>query len=88
MAFNKKITEERFNEIIDKLYSFNWSPKFNNAEDLKGNLEWYEANIPNIVSVDNKTAWSFMPKGMKEYLKSLPEFNEKIFDKITGDINE
>ena len=88
MAFNKKITEERFNEIIDKLCSFNWYPKFNNAEELKGNLEWYEANIPNIVSVDNKTAWSFMPEDMKSYIKSLPEFNEKIFNKIIGDLED
>jgi len=36
------------------------------------------------VSVPNEVAWSFMPKEMLEYLKSLPEFNQKIFDKITG----
>lgn len=86
MAFNKKITVERFNEIYNKLNSFDWYPKFNNAEELKGNLEWYETNIPAIVRVDNKTAWSFMPKEMLDYIKSLPEFNQKIFDKITGDI--
>ena len=86
MAFNKKITEARFNEIMDKLYSFGWYPKFNNAEELKGNLEWYETNIPAIVKVDNKTAWSFMPKEMLEYIKNLPEYNEKIFEKITGDV--
>ena len=85
MAFNKKITEERFNEIFGKLNKFGWYPKFNNAEQLKGNLEWYETNIPAIVSVDNKTAWSFMPKEMLDYIKSLPEFNEKIFNKIIGD---
>ena len=86
MAFNKKITEDRFNEIFNKLNQFNWYPKFNNAYDLKGNLEWYETNIPAIVKVDNKTAWSFMPKEMLEYIKSLPEYDEKIFNKITGDI--
>lgn len=86
MAFNKKITEERFNEIYGQLYLFGWYPKFNNSEELKGNLEWYETNIPAIVRVDNKRAWSFMPKGMKKYIQSLPEYNEKLFNKITGDI--
>ena len=84
MAFNKRITEERFNEIYAELIKFNWYPKFNNAEQLKGDLEWYETNIPAIVSVDNKTAWSSMPKKMLEYIKSLPEYDEKIFNKITG----
>lgn len=86
MAFNKKITEKRFNEIYEKLWSFGWSPKFNNSEELKGNLEWYETNIPAIVEVDNKRAWSFMPEEMKKYIQSLSEYNERIFNKITGDI--
>ena len=85
MAFNKRITEKRFNEIFTRLNSFDWYPKFNNAEQLKGNLEWYETNIPAIESVDNKTAWSSMPEEMLNYIKSLPEYNEKIFNKITGD---
>ena len=85
MAFNKRITEERFDEIYETLNSFEWYPKFNNAEQLKGKLEWYETNIPAIVSVDNKTAWGSMPEGMLNYIKSLPEYNEKIFNKITGD---
>ena len=84
MAFNKRITEERFDEIFDELNSFGWYPKFNNAEQLKGDLEWYETNIPAIVSVNNKTAWSSMPKKMLKYIKSLPEYDEKIFNKITG----
>ena len=84
MAFNKRITEERFNEIYAELNSFGWYPKFNNAEQLKGDLEWYETNIPAIVSVNNKTEWSSMPKKMLKYIKSLPEYDEKIFNKITG----
>ena len=84
MAFNKRITEERFDEIYETLNSFGWSPKFNNVEQLKGKLEWYETNIPAIESVDNKTAWSSMPEEMLKYIKSLPEYDEKIFNKITG----
>lgn len=84
MAFNKKISEERFNEIYSKIREYNWYPKFNNAEKLKDNLEWYEINMPEIVGVNNKIAWSEMPKDMLEYIKSLPEYNEKIFNKIIG----
>ena len=84
MAFNKRITEKRFDEIFAELNSFGWYPKFNNAEQLKGKLEWHETNIPAIESVDNKTAWSSMPKKMLKYIKSLPEYDEKIFNKITG----
>ena len=84
MAFNKRITKERFDEIFTKLNSFGWSPKFNNAEQLKGDLEWHETNIPAIEGVDNKTAWSSMPEKMLKYIKSLPEYDEKIFNKITG----
>ena len=84
MAFNKRITEERFAEIFATLKSFEWYPKFNNAEQRKGELEWYETNIPAIESVDNKTAWSSMPEEMLKYIKSLSEYDEKIFNKITG----
>ena len=83
MIFNKKVSEERFNEVKRKIDSFCWYPKFNNAEELKGNLEWYETNIPAIVNVEPKKAWSFMPKEMLDYIKSLPEYSEKIFKKIT-----
>ena len=88
MVFNEKVTESRFNEIMNNIRRFRWSPKFNNAEELKGNLAWYETNIPAIVRVDNKTAWSFMPEDMKSYIQSLPEYNAEIFEKIIGDIEE
>ena len=73
---------------MSKIETFCWCPKFNNAEELKGNREWYETNIPDIVSVPNEVAWSFMPKDMKEYLQSLPEYSEKVFKKVTGNIDE
>lgn len=86
MLFNKKCGEKRYKEVYSQLLSFKWAPKFNNAEELKKNLEWYETYIPDIVSVPNEIAWSFMPKEMLEYIKSLPEFNEKVFEKVTGKI--
>ena len=83
-AFNKPITEDRFNELFYQLNNFGWYPKFNNAEQLKGDLQWYETNIPAIVAVDNATAWSFMPKKMLDYIMALPEFDAEIFYNITG----
>ncbi len=85
LAFNKPITEERFEEIKERLNSFEWYPVFNNAYQLKDDLEWYETNIPAIVSVDNKTAWSFMPQEMREWIQNLPEYDEEIFDQIIGE---
>ena len=64
---------------------FNWTPKFDNFYELKGNKEWWTLCFPMLMTVDNKTAWSKMPKEMEEYIKSLPEFNEKIYNAITGD---
>ena len=86
--FNKSITVERYEEVWCEILSFNWYPKFNNAEELKGNLAWYETNIPAIVRVPNEVAWSFMPKEMKKYLQSLPEYDEEVFKKVTGKIDE
>ena len=60
--FNKRTTEARYEVVLCKILSFNWYPKFNNAEELKGNREWYETNIPAIVRVPYEVAWSFMPK--------------------------
>jgi hypothetical protein len=86
--FNKRTTMARHEAVLRKIFSFNWYPKFNNAEELKGDLEWYETNIPAIVRVPNEVAWSFMPKEMKEYLQSLPEYDEAVFKKVTGKIDE
>ena len=80
--FNKKIDESRYNEVLKNIKSFNYKPNFNNFYELKGNLEWYTVAFPDLMTVDNKTAWSKMPKKMKEYLKSLPEYDEDIFNKI------
>ena len=84
LLFNKPISEVRFIDILTELEKFGWYPKFNNALELKGNLEWYETNIPAIAPVNLKTAWSSMPKDMEEYIKSLPEYDEEIFNKVTG----
>ncbi len=82
MLFNKKISQERFNKVKNELNNFSWYPKFNNAEELRGNLAWHETNIPAIVNIENKIAYSSMPQDMIDYIRSLPEFDKKIFNKI------
>ena len=80
--FNKKINKKRFNEVYGKILSFNYFPNFNNFYELKGNKEWWAVTFPELMTVDNKTAWSKMPKEMKEYIQGLPEYDEEIFKEI------
>lgn len=81
--FNKETTPERYAEVLEKITSFGWFPKFNNFYELKGDKAWYTIPFPEVRCVDNKTAWSKMPEKMREYIQSLPEYDEVIFKKIT-----
>lgn len=85
MLFNKPITEERFNEVDIKLSD--WYPKFTNAEELKekyGNGEWCATPALAIIGRTKKEAYAEMPTELVEYIKSLPEYDDEIFRKITG----
>ncbi len=85
MLFNKPITEERFNEVDINLGD--WYPKFTNAEELKekyGNGEWCATPAPAITGRTAKEAYAEMPTELVEYIKSLPEYDDEIFRKITG----
>ena len=83
VLFNKKVSKTRFEEVYEKIKSFGFYPKFDNFYDLKGDKEWWSIAFPELMEVDNKTAWSKMPVEMLEYIKSLPEYNDKIFKAIT-----
>lgn len=77
----KKITEREALAYVE--------PSFHNAFEMrKEKEEWFEVNIPGIFEIDNKTAWSTMPKEMKKYIQSLEEYDEEIFNKITGDLDD
>ena len=82
--FNRKSTEARTKEVLEKLRSFSWVPHYANWYDIKGNKEWWAFCFPQLENVDNDIAWSKMPAEMLEYIKSLPEFDEKVWQKITG----
>ena len=83
VIFNRKCTQARFDEVMAKIKSFNWVPQFANWYNIKGDKDWWAFCFPQLQTVDNDIAWSKMPQEMKDYIFSLPEFNQKIWDKIT-----
>ena len=83
VIFNTLVTSERFFEVYTRIRKFDYTPKWDNFYELKGDKEWWSIAFPELMSVDNKTAWSKMPKEMKKYIKSLPEFSKEIFEAIT-----
>ena len=84
MLFNKQVSHDRAYSVIKKIRSFKWYPKFENWYDIKGNKEWWAFCFPQLENVENDIAWSKMPEEMFEYIKNLPEFDENVWDKITG----
>ena len=81
--FNKTVTAKRFDEVYRKIIGFGWVPSFENWYDIKGNKEWWAFCFPQLKEVENAVAWGKMPGEMLEYIKSLPEYDEKIFAEIT-----
>ena len=85
--FNKKSNEERINEVKSKIHELanGWYPNFTNAQELKEKCgSWESTPADRIKGRDAKEAYADMPKALEEYIRSLPEFNKKIFNKITG----
>lgn len=80
--FNKKVKEERLKEVFAQIRKFNYVPKYMNWNEIKGNKKWWAFNFEKLRG--NENPWSDMPKGMIDYLKSLPEYNAKVFKAITG----
>ena len=86
--FNKDITKKYYLEISNDINDIidDWYPKFTNAFDLKeknGN-KWKSTPVPKIEGVTAKEAYKDMPQELIDYFKSLPEYDEKIFNEITG----
>ena len=91
--FGKEVCEGRFDEVWRKLLEKldGWYPKFNNALKLykKAGNDWKKVNSSEIHgTLENwerpYEAWKDMPKQALDYVKSLPEFNEEMFKRITG----
>ena len=86
--FNKKITKEKYFKIKTNLKNLtcNWSPTYNNLKSLyiKAGKSWKKTPITNAIEIQKKEAWKDMPTKAIDYIKSLPEFDAKIFENITG----
>ena len=85
MLFNKPVSELRFKIVFSGLAG--WEPNFTNADELKqkyGSGEWAATPAPAIVSKTAKEAYAEMPETLIAYVKSLPEYDDEIFRKITG----
>lgn len=92
ILFNKEVSEKRWNEVNNKIYELwgDWFPEFNNAFKLyvKAGNDWSLVKANEICNTckdgDPKEAWASMPKEAIKYIKSLPEFDAKIFEAVTG----
>lgn len=82
MIFNKPVTENRFYEVFDEL---EWYPNFINVNKLQysGNDKLYEYEYLSLIRTAEE-AYSEMPKKLVEYVKNMPEYDEEIFQAITG----
>lgn len=88
LLFNKEVTNDRFYEVkseLDKKLK-GWRPTFNNLRSLylKSGSKWEETPINKAAEIQKTEAWSGMPTEAINYLRSLPEFDSAIFEKITG----
>ena len=90
--FGKDVGEERFDEVWIKLHNKleGWFPKFNTAYIwLKKMGSWEKVDASDIESTLDDLekpyeAWKDMPQQAIEYVASLPEFDAKMFERITG----
>lgn len=91
--FGVEVTEERFSAVKEQLFSklCGWFPKFNNAfalYDAAGKV-WSKVDASDIgPTLDNwedpYEAWKDIPVAALEYIRSLPEFDAVMFERITG----
>lgn len=84
MLFNKPAAENRIEEVLDKIRGFGWTPRFANWYDIKGDKGWWVFCFPKLKTVSNEDAWAKIPAEMEEYIRSLPEFDEEVWQKLTG----
>lgn len=86
--FNRKSTESRVREVIAEIFNAaqGWYPRFNNAGKLLAAAggKWECVDPTKIITRSAKETYADMPKALEDYLRSLPEFDEKVFNKITG----
>ncbi len=86
--FGKEVSEKRFNEVQRNLYVRlgSWRPTVTNIKEtyLANRIECEPTTIKGAHEVSRKEVWADMPKAAIEYVKSLPEFDAEMFERITG----
>jgi len=91
--FGQNVNESRWNDVYKTLMEHldGWIPSFNNAFKLyiKADKDWKKVKTSDIAETlsdynEPYEAWKDMPKAAIDYLKSLPEFDEDIFETVTG----
>ncbi|MDD5018068.1 MAG: hypothetical protein PHO15_08235, partial [Eubacteriales bacterium] len=86
--FGIDVDEGRFNAVQGNLFNYldGWKPTFNNLKELyvKSGGEWEKTPIQKAAEISKIEAWKDMPKVAIEYIKSLPEYDAKMFTEITG----
>ena len=84
--FNQKVSGDRFVEVWQDIKNFNFYPSYSKSRELiiYGRNKIFFFSMPRMMVIDNKTAWRKMPEKMRQYITSLPEFDEKIFKAISG----
>ena len=82
--FNKEVSEDRIKEIVNKLYKYlklyrdSVPVEFNNFQKIQTK---YKKNLP--LEAVNPTDISFnLNKDFLKYIKSLPEFDDEVWQKI------
>jgi hypothetical protein len=86
--FKTSVSKERFDLVMRELkfHLDSWHPEVTNMKALylQNGSKWECTPIQNAVNLSKEESWVGMPKAAIDYLKSLPEFNAKIFEEITG----
>lgn len=75
--FNKKVSQKRFVEVYYKVAFFELKPWRPSYVEIKADI-----NSPAIARTACKNAWASIPKEHMDYIKAMPEFNEKIWNNI------
>jgi hypothetical protein len=86
--FNNVVEKEYFEMVMFTLNKKlgSWKPTFNNIKALylKHGSQWKKTPINLAKEIQKEDAWADMPKEAEDYIRSLPEFDAKIFKEVTG----
>lgn len=86
MIFNKKVSEERFETVWNKLVSMGFTIPCTNFTKLTIKAKKYDcATLPidKLTGTSEYELWNTIPEELVEYIKSLPEFDHNIFYNMT-----